>query len=94
MTKSERPNGQICEITDDLDLTTWPTGSRIIVRRERAHPGAQLSFTDHDGHRFQAVLTDRADRDIQILERRHRQRARCEDHIRNDKDTGLKNLPF
>ena len=91
---SPRPNGQIVEITDPLDLTAWPTGSRVIVRRERAHPGAQLSFTDHDGHRFQAVLTDQTDPGIQTLERRHRQRARCEDHIRNDKDTGLRNLPF
>ena len=91
---SERPNGQICEITDLLNLAGWPTGSRVIVRRERAHPGVQLSFTDHDGHRFQAVLTDQAEADIQVLERRHRQRARCEDHIRNDKDTGLRNLPF
>ena len=91
---SPRPNGQIVEITDLLDLTAWPKGSRVIVRRERAHPGAQLSFTDHDGHRFQAVLTDQTDPDIQTLERRHRQRARCEDHIRNDKDTGLQNMPF
>ena len=91
---SPRPNGQIAEITDLLDLAAWPTGSRVIVRRERAHPGAQLSFTDHDGHRFQATLTDQTDRDIQVLELRHRQRARCEDHIRNDKDTGLRNLPF
>ena len=66
----------------------------MIVRRERAHPGAQLSFTDHDGHRFQAVLTDQPDPDIQTLKLRHRQRARCEDHIRNDKDTGLRNMPF
>ena len=76
-----RANGQIAEITDLLNLTAWPTTSRVIVRRERAHPGAQLSFTDHDGHRFQAVLTDQPDPDIQVLERRHRQRARCEDHI-------------
>jgi len=89
-----RRNGQVAEITDLLDLASWPSGSRVIVRRERAHPGAQLSFTDHDGHRFQATLTDQPDADIQILERRHRQRARCEDHIRNDKDTGLRNLPF
>ena len=53
-----RPNGQVCEITEHLDLTSWPQGTRVIVRRERAHPGAQLSFTDHDGHRFQAILTD------------------------------------
>jgi hypothetical protein len=91
---SERENGQIAEITDLLDLTAWPTGSRVIVRRERAHPGAQLSFTDHDGHRFQAVLTDQPDRDIQVLERRQRQRAHAETQIRNDKDSGLRNLPF
>jgi hypothetical protein len=91
---SERENGQIAEITDLLDLTAWPTGSRVIVRRERAHPGAQLSFTDHDGHRFQAVLTDQPDRDIEVLERRQRQRAHAETQIRNDKDTGLRNLPF
>jgi len=89
-----RPNGQVVEITDLLGLSSWPSGSRVIVRRERAHPGAQLSFTDHDGHRFQAVLTDQTDPDIQVLELRHRQRARCEDHIRNDKDTGLRNMPF
>jgi len=89
-----RENGQIAEITNDLDLSAWPTGSRMIVRRERAHPGAQLSFTDHDGHRFQAVLTDQPDPDIQVLERRQRQRARAETQIRNDKDTGLRNMPF
>lgn len=91
---SERENGQIAEITDLLDLAGWPTGSRVIVRRERAHPGAQLTFTDHDGHRFQAVLTDQPDPDIQVLERRQRQRAHAETHIRNDKDTGLRNMPF
>ena len=91
---SERENGQIAEVTDLLDLTGWPTGSRVIIRRERAHPGAQLSFTDHDGHRFQGVLTDQPDPDIQVLERRQRQRAHAETHIRNDKDTGLRNMPF
>jgi hypothetical protein len=91
---SERPNGQVAEITAALDLTAWPEGSRVIVRRERPHPGAQLSFTDHDGHRFQAILTDQPDTDVALLEQRHRARARVEDHIRNDKDTGLRNLPF
>ena len=66
----------------------------MIVRRERPHPGAQLSFTDHDGYRFQAILTDQPDPDIAVLERRHRQRARVEDRIRDDKDTGLAKLPF
>jgi hypothetical protein len=89
-----RENGQVCELTDRLDLSAWPEGSRVIVRRERPHPGAQLSFTDHDGYRFQAILTDQPDPDIAIIERRHRQRARVEDRIRDDKDTGLAKLPF
>jgi hypothetical protein len=89
-----RSNGEVCEITSHLDLNTWPEGSRVIVRRERAHPGAQFTITDHDGHRFQAILTDQAGLDIAVLERDHRGRARVEDHIRNDKDTGLRNLPF
>jgi DDE family transposase len=89
-----RENGQVVEITDRLDLSNWPDGSRLIVRRERPHPGAQLSFTDHDGYRFQAILTDQTDPDIAIIERRHRQRARVEDRIRDDKDTGLAKLPF
>ena len=88
-----RPNGQVAEITEHLDLTSWPDGTRVIVRRERAHPGAQLSFTDHDGHRFQAILTDQTGA-VSALERDHRGRARVEDHIRTDKTTGLRNLPF
>jgi hypothetical protein len=93
---TERANGQVAEITTALDLTGWPEGSRVIVRRERAHPGAQLTFTDHDGHRFQAILTDQPGQPghIVLVERRHRARAHVEDHIRNDKDTGMRNLPF
>ncbi len=91
---SERDNGEVVELTDRVDLSSWPKGSRLIVRRERPHPGAQLSFTDHDGYRFQAILTDQTDPDIAILERRHRQRARVEDRIRDDKDTGLAKFPF
>jgi len=90
---SERPNGHVAEITALLDLADWPAGSRVIVRRERAHPGAQLTFTDHDGHRFQAILTDQSAA-IAVIERDHRGRAGVEDHIRNDKDTGMRNMPF
>ncbi|MBW8060694.1 MAG: IS1380 family transposase, partial [Solirubrobacterales bacterium] len=32
----------VCELTEHLDLSAWPAGSRLICRRERAHPGAQL----------------------------------------------------
>jgi hypothetical protein len=91
---TERENGEVAEITDRLDLAGWPQDSRLIVRRERPHPGAQLSFTDQDGYRFQAILTDQDDENIAVLERRHRQRARVEDRIRDDKDTGLAKFPF
>jgi hypothetical protein len=90
---SPRENGEVCEATDLIDLKGWPEGSRLIVRRERPHPGAQLSFTDADGHRFQTVLTDRAG-DAAHLEREHRARARCEDRIRCAKAMGLELLPF
>ena len=91
---SDRTNGDVCEVTDMVDLSAWPEGSRLIVRRERPHPGAQLSFTDHDGYRFQAILTDQPDEDIAVLECRHRQHAHVEDRIRDDKDTGLSKFPF
>jgi hypothetical protein len=89
-----RDNGEVVELTDLIDLSSWPAGSRVIVRRERPHPGAQLSFTDHDGYRFQAILTDEPDDDIAVLECRHRQHAHVEDRIRDDKDTGLSKFPF
>jgi hypothetical protein len=99
-TPAIEPDGQVrdgaeaCELTGWIDLHTWPPGTRAICRREDAHPGAQLRFTDHDGHRFQVFLTDQPDPDIAGLELRHRQRARVEDRIRAAKATGLQNLPF
>jgi hypothetical protein len=89
-----RDGAEACELTGWIDLHTWPAGTRAICRREDAHPGAQLRFTDHDGHRFQVFLTDQADPDLARLELRHRQRARVEDRIRAAKATGLQNLPF
>jgi hypothetical protein len=83
----------VAELTDHLDLSAWPEGSRVIVRRERPHPGAQLSFTDHDGHRFLTTLTDLEGGPVE-LERLHRARANSEDRIRTAKQTGLENLPF
>lgn len=62
-----REIGEVTEITWLLDLTGWPEGSRVIVRRERPHPVAQLSFTDSGSHRFQAILTDQTDRDIAMV---------------------------
>jgi len=89
-----RPGAWVAELTGLLDLTGWPEGMRVIVRRERPHPGAQLRFTDIDGHRFTAFATDARRGQLADLELRHRRRARCEDRIRNAKDTGLRNLPL
>jgi hypothetical protein len=89
-----REGAEVCELTSWIDLHTWPEGTRAICRREDAHPGAQLRFTDLDGHRFQVFLTDQPDPDLACLELRHRQRARVEDRIRAAKATGLSNLPF
>jgi hypothetical protein len=89
----QRDGAQVAEITHMLEFYDWPERSRVIVRRERPHPGAQLTFTDLDGHRFQATLTDLAG-DAVELERLHRGRANAEDRVRAAKQTGLDNLPF
>jgi hypothetical protein len=89
-----RHGAEVAELTGWVDLGNWPEATRMLCRREDAHPGAQLRFTDHDGHRFQVFVSDQPDRDIAVLELRHRQRARIEDRIRTAKATGLRNLPF
>ncbi|MFD1504016.1 transposase, partial [Streptosporangium lutulentum] len=76
------------------NLTSWPKGMRVIVRRERPHPGARLRFTDPGGHRFTCFVTNTKQGQLADLELRHRRRARAEDRIRCAKDTGLRNLPL
>lgn len=92
-----RDGAWVADVTGMLDLTTWPAGSKVILRAERPHPGAQLTFTDADGHRITAIITDIPDRVIggqtAGLELNHRQHARVEDRIREAKATGLRNLP-
>ncbi|MGB3172145.1 MAG: transposase, partial [Rhodococcus sp. (in: high G+C Gram-positive bacteria)] len=84
----------VIDATGIVDLGSWPAGMRLIIRKERAHPGAQLRFTDTDGLRLTAFVTNTVRGKIQDLELRHRRRARCEDRIRIAKDTGLSNLPL
>jgi hypothetical protein len=88
-----RKGAAVAELTDRLDLSAWPPGTRVLVRRERPHPGAQLSFSDHDGHRFLATITDLPGDPVE-LECLHRARANAEDRVRAAKQTGLENLPF
>ncbi len=89
-----RDGAWVAELTGLLDLTGWPAGMRVIVRKERPHPGAQLRFTDVDGMRITAFATNTGRGQLPDLELRHRRHARVEDRIRIAKDTGLTNLPL
>jgi hypothetical protein len=89
-----RKGAWVAELTGRVDLSGWPAGTRLIVRRERPHPGAQLRFTDTDGHRYTCLITDQGDNEIAQLERRHRLHARVEDRIQESQELGLGRLPF
>ncbi|MCI4674066.1 IS1380 family transposase [Candidatus Mycolicibacterium alkanivorans] len=92
-----RDGAWVAEATGLVEMSSWPEGTRLILRRERPHPGAQLRFTDADGMRVTAFITDTpngvVDGQLAGLELRHRQHARVEDRIREAKTTGLRNLP-
>ncbi|MGI4896373.1 MAG: transposase [Janthinobacterium lividum] len=62
-----------------------PVGMRVLVRCERPHPGARLTFSDIDGWRFQTFVTDTRVEQLTALEARHRAHARVEDRIRTGK---------
>jgi hypothetical protein len=89
-----REGAWVTELTGEVSLGGWPEGTRLICRRERPHPGAQLSFSDHDGHRFQCFITDQQDEDIAALEATHRCHAQVEDCVKTLKTTGASHLPF
>ncbi|MFE9389286.1 IS1380 family transposase [Streptomyces sp. NPDC006784] len=88
-----RDGAWVAELTGKL-LDGWPKGMRLIVRKERPHPGAQLRITDADGMRLTCFATNTPDQPIAELELRHRLRARAEDRIRAARATGLRNLPL
>ncbi|RWR30195.1 IS1380-like element ISMsm3 family transposase, partial [Mycobacterium tuberculosis] len=92
-----RDGAWVAEATTLVNLNSWPPGTRLILRKERPHPGAQLRFTDTDGMRVTAFITDTPTGvvagQVAGLELRHRQHARVEDRIRELKNTGLRNLP-
>ncbi|MFI1393324.1 IS1380 family transposase [Streptomyces griseoaurantiacus] len=88
-----RDGAWVAELTGDV-LDGWPKGMRLIVRKERPHPGAQLRLTDADGMRLTCFATNTTGRPIAELELRHRLRARAEDRIRAARATGLRNLPL
>ena len=88
---------QVAELTDLMDLSAWGEDARLISRRERPHPGAQLSLFDtSEGFRHTCFITNAnaLNFDAAALECRHRGHARVEDRVRCWKDCGLQNLPF
>jgi hypothetical protein len=94
-TGRRRDGAEVVELTDFVDLTGWPEGTRLIARRERPHPGAQLSLFDTiEGFRHTAFITNQTNADVTALELQQRQRARAENVIRDTKACGLANLPF
>ena len=95
-----RDGAWVAEVTEMLDLESWPKGSRVVVRKERPHPGAQLSFFDVIcGFRHTAfIFAPRSEHEkvttgIDRLELRHRRHARVEDRIRQGKAAGLEHFP-
>jgi hypothetical protein len=91
-----RPGAEVAELTALVPLAAWPAGTRLIVRRERPHPGAahKLSLFDHvTGWRHTCFLTDTAGSDLAGLEVRHRRHARVEDRVRAAKNTGWGRFP-
>ena len=93
---SARGGAQVAELTRYVrpSKSPWPPGMRIIARRERPHPGAQLRITDADGWRITVFATNVPGGRVAEHELLHRLRARAEDRIRCLKDTGLRNLPL
>jgi len=93
-TGGHRDHAGIADITSLLDLTGWPDGMRVLIRREHPHPGAQLDAFEHrDGYRYQAFATNTKAGQLSFLDARHRAHARVEDRIRTGKDTGIGRFP-
>ena len=92
-----RESAAVAELTGLLPAgmrADYPAGMRIIVRRERPHPGAQLDLIEEaDGWRYTCFATDTRTGQHAWLDARHRSHARVEDRIRCGKDTGLGRFP-
>jgi hypothetical protein len=91
----ERPGAEVAELTDLVDLSDWPDGTRLIVRREPLHPGAQGSLFPSLQFRYWGHYTDAAgDIDAVTLDVHMRAHAHVEDSIKRVKDGGGDRFPF
>jgi hypothetical protein len=89
----QRPGAQVAELTDLVDLSHWPEGTRLIVRREPLHPGAQGSLFPSLEYRYWGHYTDAAG-DPVALDVHMRAHAHVENNIRRLKDSGANRFPF
>ncbi len=89
----DRPGAAVAELTDDLDLSDWPERTRLIVRREPLHPGAQQSLFPSTMFRYWGHYTD-AEGDPVTHDVHMRAHAHVEDHIRRLKESGAQRFPF
>ena len=89
----ELAGSSVRELTDRLDLSAWPPGTRLIVRREPRHPGAQTSLFPNLEFRFWGHYTDQTG-DPASLDAHMRAHAHVEDHVGRLKDSGLLRFPF
>jgi hypothetical protein len=76
-----------------VDLSGWPDGTRLIVRREPLHPGAQQTLLPSTQFRYWGHYADQTG-DPVSLDATMRAHAHVEDHIRRLKDSGLCRFPF
>ena len=83
----------VVEITDLVDLSRWPAGTRLIVRREHLHQGAQRSLFPSLCYRYWGHYTDNTGNPVE-LDAHMRDHAHVEDHIKRLKDSGLERFPF
>jgi len=94
-----RPGAAVAELTDLVDVSDWPAGTRLIVRREPLHPGAQQTLFPSLAFRYWGHYTDAPGdpdttggpvaRDVHM-----RAHAHVEDNIGRLKDSGARRFPF
>ena len=88
-----RPGAEVTEVTDRLDLSGLPEGTRCIIRREPLHPGAQRSLFPSYDYRYWGFYTDCAGTPV-TLDQQMRAHAHVEQHILRLKESGLTSMPF
>jgi hypothetical protein len=88
-----RDGAEVAELTDLVDTSGLPEGTRLIMRREPLHPGAQHSLFPSVNYRYWGHWTDQ-NGDAVTLDTTIRAHAHVEDHIRRLKSSGLCRFPF